>query len=233
MNKVLILGDGILGKELHLQTGWEYISRKKDNFDITDISTFNKILRVEHGVIQYCPYDVIVNAIAYTDSYSQDNTLHYAINYKGVAELVQFCNRWKTKLVHISTEFVYANNPYPPTEEDVPQPDNNWYAYTKLLADEHVKMFSNNYLICRELHKPNDFSPAYVWDVKTNGDKVKNIAPLIIKLINKNATGIFNVGNCEKSLKELSPDSQIILPPKHVPYDTRMNLNKLNTFLDE
>ena len=28
--KALILGDGLLGSELHKQTGWDYISRKKD-----------------------------------------------------------------------------------------------------------------------------------------------------------------------------------------------------------
>ena len=32
--KILILGDGLLAKELIKQTGWDYISRKKDGFDI-------------------------------------------------------------------------------------------------------------------------------------------------------------------------------------------------------
>jgi hypothetical protein len=30
--KVLILGDGLLGKELVKQTGWPFVSRKKDQF---------------------------------------------------------------------------------------------------------------------------------------------------------------------------------------------------------
>lgn len=229
--KVLVLGDGLLGSEIVNQTGWEYISRKKDKFDITNDSTFNKLLKVEHGVIQYCPYDVIVNAIAYTNSYSQDNTLHYAVNYKGVADLVQFCNQWKVKLVHISTEFVYANNTSLPTEEDIPQPDNNWYAYTKLLADEHIKMFSNDYLICRELHKPSPFPYSEVWDVKTSGDTVGNISELIIQLIKNNSKGIYNVGTSSKHLYDLAPNAKIISPPSHVPKDTRMDLTKLKNDL--
>ncbi len=155
--KVLILGDGILGSEIAQQTGWDYISRKKDNFDIIDKSTYYKLTKVKFGVIQYCDYDVIINTIAYTNSYSDDKKIHYNVNYKGVANLVEFCNKWNKKLIHISTEFVYANNSYFPSEEDIPQPDLTWYAYTKLLADEHIKMFCKNYLICRELHKSNPF----------------------------------------------------------------------------
>ena len=32
--KVLILGDGLLGSELHKQTGWDVASRKLGNLDI-------------------------------------------------------------------------------------------------------------------------------------------------------------------------------------------------------
>ena len=70
MSKVLILGDGILGK-LHSQTGWDYISRSKDRFDATN-PDFNNLVEQEHGVIFYSKYDTIVNCIAHTDSYSDD-----------------------------------------------------------------------------------------------------------------------------------------------------------------
>ena len=36
----LVLGDGLLGKELVKQTGWDYISRKKDMMDLKDIVYF-------------------------------------------------------------------------------------------------------------------------------------------------------------------------------------------------
>ena len=229
--KVLILGDGILGSEIAQQTGWDYISRKKDNFDIIDKSTYYKLTKVKFGVIQYCDYDVIINTIAYTNSYSDDKKIHYNVNYKGVANLVEFCNKWNKKLIHISTEFVYANNSYFPSEEDIPQPDLTWYAYTKLLADEYIKMFCKNYLICRELHKSNPFPYSQVWDVKTSGDTVDKVSTLIIKLIEKKATGIYNVGTGGKCLKDLAPRSDLISPPSYVPKDTRMNLNKLNKFL--
>ena len=37
--KVLILGDGLLGSEIKKQTGWDYVSRKKDGIDVLDFNT--------------------------------------------------------------------------------------------------------------------------------------------------------------------------------------------------
>ena len=230
MSKVLILGDGILGKELHSQTGWDYISRSKDRFDATN-PDFNNLVEQEHGVIFYSKYDTIVNCIAHTDSYSDDLTLHLDINYKFVITLTDFCNKWGIKLIHISTEYVYANNSTPPKETDLPLPDNTWYAKTKLLADQYVSLMGDNYLICRELHKANNTNPPKVWNVKTTGDRVKNIAPLIIKLINKKATGIYNVGTGDKNYIDIFSKGELINPPPYVPCDTRMCLDKLNKFL--
>jgi dTDP-4-dehydrorhamnose reductase len=223
--KILILGNGLLGSEIQKQTGWDLISRKKDGFDITKPNLYNLLISIQ--------YDVIVNCVANTNSYSQDKTQHWDVNYKGVSYLVDFCNKWNIKLVHISTEFVYANNKEIPTEEDIPHYDNTWYAYTKLLADEYIKLKSNNYLICRELHKPNPFPYPEVWNVATSGDTVDKISELIIKLINKGASGVFNVGTGSKYLYNLAPNSIVVPAPNYVPSNTLMDLTKLNKFLND
>ena len=127
---IIILGDGILGRELSKQTGWPIASRKLGNLDIDN---YNSLLDLLHN------YDTVVNCIANTDSYSKDREAHWDVNYRFAADLSDLCNTEGKKLVHISTEFVYANNPTPPTEDDIPIPDNTWYAYTKLLADEYIK----------------------------------------------------------------------------------------------
>lgn len=222
MSKILILGDGILGSELRHQTNWDIISRKLGTLNIED---YEKLLTI------LANYDTVINCIANTDSYSDDKIGHWNVNLKFPATLTDICNKLNLKLVHISTEFVYANNIKPPTEEDIPFPDRTWYAYTKLLADEYIKLKSSNFLICRELHKPNTFNYPQVWNVKTSGDKVEKIAQLIIQLINRNATGIFNVGTGDKSLKDLNPEGKLVDAPPYVPKDTRMNLDKLNSFL--
>ena len=66
MSKI-ILGDGLLGTELVKQTGWDYISRKKDGIDFTDYSTY------EHHLESY---NEIINCIAYTDTYSEEKDRH-------------------------------------------------------------------------------------------------------------------------------------------------------------
>jgi dTDP-4-dehydrorhamnose reductase len=230
---VLILGDGLLGKELSNQTGWDILSRKKDGFDITDPTTFSKILLPYDGITQYCKYNTIINCIANTDTYSKDRQYHWEVNYKGVADLVDFCNEWEIKLVHISTDYVYANSSGTPTEKDVPVHQETHYAHTKLLADGYVELRSNKYLIVRTTHKPSPFPYDKAWlDQIGNFDYVTVIASLIIKLVDREVVGIINVGTQMKSVFELAKQTRKDVLPGLVsspliPNNTLMNLDKL------
>ena len=221
--KTLILGDGLLGSELHELTKWDLASRKLSNLDIDNLSKLKDLVS---------GYNNIVNCIANTDSYSDDKDKHLNTNFRFAVNLSNICNNLNIKLIHISTEFVYANNIQPPTEEDLPLPDKSWYAYSKLLADEYISLTNNNFLICRLLHKPNPFPYDDVWDVITSGDTVDKISSLIVQLIKEGATGIFNVGTGRKKLSNIAPGKKVVPKPNHVPFDTSMNLSKLNLFLN-
>ena len=218
-----ILGNGLLGSEIHKQTGWDIISRKENGFDFRDLSSYENLLK---------DYDVIVNCIANTNTYSPNKEEHWDINYKGVADLVDFCNKWSIKLVHISTDYVYTNSIKEASENDVPIHGDNWYSYTKLLGDAYIELKSNNYLICRGTHKPKPFPYEKAWtDQVGNFDYVDTISKLIIKLIESNSTGIFNVGTHVKSIFELASQTttvKVAFRPSEVPGNTTMNLNKLN-----
>ena len=182
--RVLILGDGLLGSEILNQTEWDCVSRKQHGFDITDESTYHLLTKVEFGSIQHCPYDVILNCIANTDTYSDNKDSHWNANYKGVSHLINFCNKWKVKLVHISTDYVYSNSDTEATENTVPVHCNNWYGYTKLLGDGLVQLNSENYLLCRCTHKPKPFPYDGAWiDQVGNFDYVSNISKLIISMV--------------------------------------------------
>jgi len=64
-----------------------------------------------------------------------------------------------------------------------------------MLGDAHVQLAADNYLLIRESHKPYPFPYKQAWSNQyTNGDYVPVIAELVIKLINNNANGIYNVG---------------------------------------
>lgn len=236
--KVLVLGDGKLGSEIVKQTGWDYISRKKDGFDINNTDNWVKYFTKTYKGETKAKYDVVVNCIADTNTYSEDKEPIYQTNYKAVATLSEFCDSVKIKLVHISTDYVYAGSVNNATEEDRPVPSDNWYSYYKLLADEFVSLTNSNYLICRCSFKSRPFEFKYAWYNQIgNFDYVDVIANLIIQLINKDAEGIYNVGTELKTMiqlaKQTMPDAQPSSAPEYAPKNISMNLDKLKTFLNE
>lgn len=227
----IILGFGQLGKELVSQTGWDYIERKRDKFDFTDLATYEtKIYK----------YDTIINCIANTDTYSSDKDKHWNVNFCGVIELADYCSRTKRKLVHISTDYIYSNSISDATEKDIPVHNRCWYTYTKLLADGYIQATMKDYLLIRTSFKPKPFPyPKAIQSQYGNFDYTDIIAGYIIKLINKNACGVFNVGTETKSIYELAikTKSNVILSAgtlnKEMPEDITMNLDKMKEFLNE
>ena len=225
--KVIVLGDGLLGQEIVNQTGWNYISRKKDSFDIGNLSSFFEEFR---------KYSIIVNCIANTDTYSDDKESHWKTNYVFVDELIKFCNKNYIKLVHISTDYIYTGSVENASEEDVPVHCNTWYGYTKLLSDGLVQLQSKDYLVIRCSHKPNPFPYEKAWiDVIGNFDYVDVISNKIVQLINNKSSGVFNVGTELKSIYDLAlktnPNVEPINSPLNVPKNISLNVDKMNNKL--
>ena len=221
MNKVLILGDGLLGTELIKQTSWDYTSRKNDGFDINNVSSWN-----------FTSYNVIVNCIANTNTYSDDKDAHINVNCKFVNNLIHYCNDNNMKLIHISTDYVYANSVSNASEIDVPVHLPTWYGYSKLLGDGMVQLLSKNYLICRCTHKKNPFPYNKAWINQIgNFDYVDVIASKIISMINKDLSGLYNVGTELKTMYELASTTKKVEPAfssLEVPNNVSMNISKLN-----
>lgn len=224
---IVILGDGLLGSELANQSGFTIISRKKSGFDVSS------------PLSNFIPKDctILINCIAHTDTYSKEKEKHWDVNYKFVHKLITFCNNHKIKLVHIGTDYMYANNKLTfSSEDEVPVHAENWYSYTKLLGDGLIQLLSEDYLICRCIHKPYPYSleSAYI-DRYANFDYTHNIAKIILELIYKNASGVFNVGPKAKSayefVRQTNPHVLRSYTPDGLPKDTSMNVTKLETFL--
>lgn len=224
--KVLVLGDGLLGSEIIKQTNWDFVSRKKTGFNINDISES----------IPKNQYNVIINCIGFTDTYSKDKNSHWCINFKFVSDLVDYCNINNIKLVHIATDYLYTNSVINATENDIPMHCHNWYGYTKLLGDGIVQLKSKDYLLCRCTHKPNPFPYEKGWvDQVGNFDYVNIISTIIIKMIRKNLNGLYNVGTETKSMYDLGlitkNNIKPVLAPDYVPKNTTMCCDKLNNDL--
>jgi dTDP-4-dehydrorhamnose reductase len=223
----VILGDGLLGKEISKQTKWDFVSRKKDKIDFVNFKNWSYKL---------FSYDTIVNCIAFTKTYENDKETSWDVNVKALSDLIDYCNGSSKKLIHISTDYVYSGSKENCSEEDVPVHHNTFYSYTKLIGDALIQLNCENYLICRLSHKPNPFPYEKAWsNIQTNCDYVDVISKLVIKLIENNAHGIFNVGTETKSIYELAlkTNKNIGLSnrPPQVPQNTTMCLNKLNNFL--
>ena len=230
MNK-LILGDGLLGSELVKQTNWDFISRKKNSIDFTNINSYKKYLD---------GYDVIINCIGYCNTYEIKKEKHWNINYKGVVDLVDYAKIYNTKVVHISTDYMYANSKPNASEKDVPVHCENWYSYTKLLADAYVQLKLNNYLVFRGTHKKNPFPyDEGLINQIGNFEYVDKVCEIMIDLINGNANGIYNIGTEIKTMYELSKITRKNVTPVNKkfnpvqPLDVSMDLTKLKEWQNE
>lgn len=221
--KVLVIGNGLLGKEIVKQTGWNCISRSTHQFDFSKMETLYQFL---------VDYDTIINCVAHTDTYSTDKSKHWEVNYKAVVKLTDWCSENDKKLIHISTDYVYANSTGIPTEEDIPVHAENWYSYTKLLGDSYVELKSKDFLLIRCGHKQFPFKYDAAWDnVIGNFDYVPKITRGIINLIERQSKGIFNIGSNKahtmyELAKESFPDVEKNKAEKNIPTDVRMNCDK-------
>lgn len=230
--KILILGDGLLGSELHKQTGWDYISRKKDNFNVENF--LNDFLKWKTIFEQYTD---IVNCIGYINTRDNTKNFHMQINLDFPQDLIYVCNMMHKKYIHISTDYLYANSNKYAKEDDVLSQPNNWYCFSKLLSDIYVQFTANNFLTIRSTFKKNPYPYEFAWNYLIgNFDYVDKISEIIIKLINNDAKGVYNVGTEAKTLYELArqtnPNVKIdktTYPGR--PMNTTMNLEKLNNFL--
>lgn len=223
----LVLGDGLLGSEIINQTKWNFISRKNNSIDAKDFKDWSNLLD---------EFDTIINCIAFTKTYENNKKDNWNLNIVFVNELIDYCNQNNKKLVHISTDYVYAGSVPNATEEDVPIPVNTWYGYSKLVGDAIVQLRSNDYLICRLSHKPNPFPYETAWsDIHTNCDSVDIISNLVINLIEKKCIGVYNVGTEVKSIYDIAKKSnkniKSINKPAWVPNDISMNIEKLTNKL--
>ena len=235
-NKVLVLGDGLLGSELVKQTGWEYVSRKKNKKDLYSLLP----------IILFHDANVIVNCIANTDTYSDDKESMMDVNHKFVVQLVDELNLvGKKKLIHISTDYVYPGTAGNYSEDDPLSPfkaesdGNTKYGWSKLGGECAVRMYDNSlilWLCMCDYPFPHDTA---LIDVKKSYLYNFQAAAIIMKLLNK--TGVINVGGKAQSVydfasqknPEIKKCSRSNIKDVSIAPNTTMNIDKLRGILRE
>lgn len=226
MERIVVLGAGRLGSEICRQTGWICVSRKSHGIDA----------EIYQDLCEYIPEgtQAVINCIANTDTYSEERSLHWKVNYAFADRLARHCAERKIRLVHVSTDYVYAGcSRRPSKESEVPVHAESWYAYTKLLADAAVELASEENLICRLTHKTRPvLYPSAFDDRISNFFYTDEAAAEIAWLVRNSAKGIYNLGGDPTSayewLKKENPDIAPSKSPSGLPLDTSMDTNKIN-----
>lgn len=138
--RVLIAGaNGQLGREL-LATCPEDVQPAALDKTQLDITQKEGVHRVLHELRP----DLIVNAAAYTavDLAEEERELAFAVNAEGPRHLAEQAHEIGARLLHISTDFVFAGNqsrPYPSDAETDPQ---SAYGASKLAGENHILQIS-------------------------------------------------------------------------------------------
>jgi dTDP-4-dehydrorhamnose reductase len=200
--RILITGgSGRLGRELvALLPGAAAPSRHE--LDVTDASS------VARGVERHRP-DVLVHAAAYTDvaGAEQERTRCWRVNVVGTRNVAQAAAAAGALLVHISTDYVFAGTRGGYREDDPPGPVRNYYALSKLVAEEAARTASRR-VIVRTSFRPREWPyPTAFTDLYTSQDYVDVIAPEIALLVESAARvphEIVHIATERKSVYDLA-----------------------------
>lgn len=120
--------------------GYEYI-----NLDITNT------VHVAEVFAKYKP-DAVINSAAYTnvDACETHRDECSKLNVDAVKGIIELCEKYKSHLVHLSTDFVFDGLAGPYKEEDKPNPL-SYYAQTKFEAEELIKASKLSWSIIRTI----------------------------------------------------------------------------------
>ncbi len=154
MKKIIVTGsNGQLGRAVNRlcegSGGYELVNTDFNvpgiaDLDITDL---DKVMSFVNDVRPYA----IINCAAHTnvDACEVQKDLAYRINAIGPRNLAIASAEAGARLVHISTDYVFAGDgDHPYTEFDAPAPK-AMYGLTKLAGEEFVKQFSSRFHILR------------------------------------------------------------------------------------
>ncbi len=154
MKKILVTGcNGQLGRainKVYAEDAVEFINTdvcEGDGVTALDITNVEAVL---HLVRRTTP-DVIINCAAHTavDLCEQQWDSAYRINAIGPRNLSIAAKEVGAKLIHVSTDYVFAGNgtkPYTEFDEVAP---NSAYGKTKLEGERFVQQFAERYFIVR------------------------------------------------------------------------------------
>jgi dTDP-4-dehydrorhamnose reductase len=228
--KILLTGaNGLLGQRLTgqlLEKGYEVIGISRGPARITVPASRSFIYKdlditdgpaVEQFILENSP-GIIVHAAAMTqvDQCELDKQTCYNINVTATRFIIDAAKQVGSKLIYVSTDFIFDGTAGPYKEDAEPAPV-NYYGSTKLVAEKAVMESGLEWAIARTVLvygvAPSTGRTNIVSWIKQNLEKgtaikmvtdqwrtptfVDDLAAGIVLIIEKNATGIFNLSGEE------------------------------------
>lgn len=210
--KILIVGMGFLGKTIYTNSQKLGITvegtyhNRDPQLDICDSKSIeNVILSLKPSIIYNCV------ALTNLDEIEKNPQRAYDVNAYGAKNLAEMALKHKIKLVQLSTDGVFDGTKGMYSEDDLPNPINE-YSKSKKLGEEFVSNTLKNYIIVRTnfygLHENGKF--LFNWiikNLKTNHEivgfddvifnplEVNNLSQMLLQLKNTNFKGILHLSS--------------------------------------
>lgn len=195
-------------KQMPQEKIYKFLFYDSKRLDITSKSNVDQVFS-EHKI------DWCINCAAYTavDKAESNDSDAKNVNTLGAQNLARACKRFQTKLIHISTDFVFNGNHCKAySEEELPNPL-NVYGQTKLEGEKEISSILNHYFILRTSWLYSEFGHNFLRTMlKLSRDKKElsvvvdqistptyagDLAEFIISLIinNRSEYGLYNYSN--------------------------------------
>jgi len=208
---------------------------------------------------------LLTAAMTNVDQNEVDKDLATAINTEGPKNVLKACKKTDSKLIFMSTDFIFdgisKEGKY--NENDTPNPL-SYYAKTKYYAEQAIINSEIEYTICRTavlygwnkekqnfitwiINKLQQNEPIQIVTDQLNSPTfVKNLAEIIVKLIEKDAKGIYHTaGDCTLNRYEMAVKcaeifnlkKDLISPIESIeqkairPKNAGLNISKLKRFI--
>ena len=229
MVKILVTGsDGRFGKVLKtLKSKNKFIFRNKKQLNILSSKS------IESNLKKFKPNYILHLAALSRPMKIHDKNISKSIdlNIIGTCNIVKTAEKFKIKVIYLSTSYVYPGTKGNYTEEDPVKPWNN-YSWSKLGGECAVQMYKNSLIIRLNMtEKPFIHKKAYA-NVRSNFIFQQDAAKLIFKVLI--LKGVINLGGPSQSVysfaKKNNKKIKKIYSRGEFPKRTDMNLKRLKKF---
>lgn len=212
MRRLLVIGaKGMLGRDLVEILHSSFPIDEVFGWDIDEID-----IREENSTvakIESIRPETVINLAAYTDvdGCELNEEKAFAINAEGMKHVALGAQRYRAKVVYLSTDYVFDGNKSEPYLEDDPPHPLNVYGRSKLKGEQYVQELAKDALIVRTqwlygrygknfvtsiLHQAREKRVlSIVNDQMGSPTYTADLAKAISVLIQSDATGIFHVAN--------------------------------------